>query len=121
MKSLTDQELDKLLCLESSQTYNASVSFRADDRRSYCFSTGHYIDAVIEANNDQRPGAPAQRLTLRFTSGEVMILGSGLERIEDRLAEGHLRGVKAVEPRYASLLKFGPVVLSITVQRKEEL
>jgi hypothetical protein len=121
MKPLTDQELDKLACLESSQTYTASVRIRADDRRTYCFSTGHYLDAVIEANTELRPGAPPQRLTLQFTSGEVVILGSGLERIEDRMAEGHLRGLKTVEPRHASLLKSGPVILSITVQRKEEV
>jgi hypothetical protein len=100
---------------------SVTVRIRADDRRAYCFSTAHYIGALIEANPDRQPGVPPQRLTLQFTSGEVVILGSGLERIEDRMAESHLRGLKTVEPRHASLLKFGPVILSITVQRKEEV
>ena len=121
MKPLTDQELEKLACLESSQIYTASIRIRADDRRAYCFATSHYLDALIEANADRQPNAPIQRLTLRFTSGEVVVLGSGLERIEDRLAESHLRGLKTVEPRHASLLKFGPIILSISVHRKEEV
>jgi len=121
MKTLTDHELEKLACLESSQTYTASVRIQTDDRRAYCFSTNHYIDALIEANADRLPNAPTQRLILRFTTGEVTVLGSGLERIEDRLSEGHLRGLKTVVPCHASLLKFGPVILSITVNRKNEL
>ena len=52
MKSLTDQELDKLLCLESSQTYTPAFASR------------------------RTTGAPAQRLTLWFTSREVVILRS---------------------------------------------
>lgn len=121
MKPLTDYELDKLACLESSQTYAASIRIQAGDRRSYCFSTSHYLDALIEANADHQSDTPPQRLTLRFTTGEVIVLGSSLERIEDRLAECHLRGLKTVEPRHASLFKSGPIILSITVHRKSEV
>jgi len=121
MKPLTDQELEKLACLESSQVYTASIRIRADDRRAYCFATSHYIDALIEANADGQPNAPPQRLTLRFTTGEAVILGSGLERIEERLSESHLRGLKTVEPRHASLLKSGPIIFSITINRKDEV
>jgi len=121
MKSLTDHELQKLACMESSHAYTASVRIQAGDRRSYCFSTSHYLDALIETNADHQPNAPPQRLTLRFTTGEAVILGSGLERIEERLSESHLRGLKTVEPRHASLLKFGPIISSLTVHRKEEV
>lgn len=121
MKSLTDHELEKLACMESSHLYTASVRIRADDRRTYSFATSHYLDAVIEANASSEGGTTRERLVLRFTSGEVIILGSGLERIEDRLSEGHLRGLKTVEPRHASLLKSGPIISSLTVHRKEEV
>ena len=81
----------------------------------------HYIDGVIEANASPETNAPRERLVLRFTTGEVTVLGSGLERIEDRLAEGHLRGLKTVDSRYASALKNGPIISSLTVNRKEEV
>ncbi len=121
MKSLTDHELDKLACLETSHAYTASVRIRADDHRTYSFAVSHYIDAVVEANASPEANAPRERLVLRFSSGEVTVLGAGLERIEDKLAEGHLRGLKTVEQRHASLFKSSPIISSLTVNRKEEV
>ena len=121
MKSLTDHELQKLACMESSQAYTASVRIRADDRRIYSFAVSHYLDTVVEADASPEANAPRERLVLRSTTGEVTALGSGLERIEDKLAEGHLRGLKTVEPRYANVLKNGPIISSLTVHRKEEV
>jgi hypothetical protein len=120
MKTLADHELDKLACLETSHAYTVSVRIRADDRRTYSFAVSHYLDAVVEANASPEGNIPRERLVLRFTTGEITALGSGLERIEDKLAEGHLRGLKTVEPRHASLLKSGPIISSLTVHRKEE-
>jgi len=116
---LTDQELQKLACLEFSQSYAASIRIKADDHRIYTFAASQYIDGVIEANPGEG-SLPPERLVLRFTTGEVTALGSGLDRIEDRLAEGHLRGLKTVEPRYASAIKSGPIIVSLTVSRKNE-
>src|SRR5882672_8640919 len=121
MKTLADHELDKLACLETSHIYTASVRIRADDRRTYAFAVSHYLDAVLEAGSSHGAGVPPERLVLRFTTGEITALGSGLERIEDKLAEGHLRGLKTVEPRYACALKSGPIISSLAVNRKTEL
>jgi hypothetical protein len=123
MKSptVTDHELEKLACLESSHTYAASIRVKADDRRTYFFATSHFIDGVIEANSDRVANVPPERLVLRFTTGEVTVLGSGLDRIEDRLAEGRLRGLKTVDPHHVSVLRSGPVILHISVERKNEV
>ena len=121
MKSLADHELEKTACMESSHAYTASVRIRADDQRNYSFAVSHYIDAVVEANASPETNAPRERLVLRFTTGEITALGSGLERIEDKLAEGHLRGLKTVEPRHASVLKSSPIISSLTVHRKDEV
>ena len=51
MKSLTDHELQKLVCMETSHAYTASVRIRADDRRTYSFAVSHYIDTVLEAGS----------------------------------------------------------------------
>jgi hypothetical protein len=40
---------------------------------------------------------------------------------EDKLAEGRVRGLKAVEPRYAAALERGPIIVSIAVTRKDTL
>src|SRR6185295_12997103 len=114
-RPLTDTELEKLSCLESSHKSTAVLRLRADDGRTYLFATAHYVDGVHEANPTAQPEGPPERLRLRFTTGQIVILGLGLERIEDELAEGHLLGLKTVDPRYASVFKRKPIVMSITV------
>lgn len=119
--NLTKRELEGLACLESSQLSAASIAIKADDGRTYLFATYHYLDGVREANSAKDAGGSAERLILRFTTGEVVVLGSRLERIEQRLAEGRLWGLKTIASRYAAALETGPIILSITVTRKVDV
>lgn len=118
VSDLTDAELKRLACLDKHGGYCASVCITADDGRAYSFAAAHYLDAVHEPNATSEAHAASERVVLRFTTGEVTLLGSRLERVEDALAEGHLRALRAVNPRYGGLLKTGPLILSITVIRK---
>ncbi|MGI8604680.1 MAG: hypothetical protein ACR2OZ_17040 [Verrucomicrobiales bacterium] len=119
--NLTKRELEGLACLESTQLSAASIAIKADDGRTYLFATYHYLDGVREANFSKDTTGSGERLILRFTTGEVVMLGSRLERIEERLAEGRLRGLKTIASRYASALETGPIILSITVTRKVDV
>jgi hypothetical protein len=118
---LSDAELKRLACLDKHDGYCASVCVKADDGRAYSFASAHFLDGIHEANVASEGDAPPERLVLRFTTGEVVVLGSRLERVEDALSEGHLRGLKTINPRYAAFLKTGPLVLSITVNRKSDV
>jgi hypothetical protein len=119
--NLTRIELERLACLQSSPLSTATISIKADDGRTYLFATAHYLDGLHEANPAKEARRTPERLILRFTTGEVVVLGSRLERIEDRLAEGHLRGLKTIEPRLAGVLGSGAIIFSITVNRKADV
>ena len=119
--NLTKRDLEGLACLESSDLSAASIAIKADDGRTYLFATYHYLDGVREANSNKNATGSRERLILRFATGEVVILGSRLERIEDKLAEGRLWGLKTVPSRYASALETGPIISSITVTRKVDV
>src|SRR5258705_5304398 len=93
---LTARDLEDLACLEKPHFNTASLRIEADDRRTYFFAVSHYLDGVLEGNPDPEATGARERLVLRFTTGEVTILGFGLNRIENRLAEGGLRGLKTV-------------------------
>ena len=121
ISNLTKRELEGLACLRSSPLSAASIAIKADDGRTYLFATYHYLDGVREANSSKEASGSRERLILRFTTGEVVILGSRLVRIEERLAEGHLWGLKTIDSRYATALETGPIILSITVTRKADV
>ena len=121
ISNLTKRELEGLACLRSSDLSAASIAIKADDGRTYLFATYHYLDGVREANSAKGASGSAERLILRFTTGEVVIVGSRLERIEVRLAEGRLWGLKTIASRYATALETGPIILSITVTRKVDV
>ena len=118
---LTDTELKRLACLDKSHVTVATLTMVADDGRSYTFATAQFLDGLHEGNNSNDAHAPRERLMLRFTTAEAIVLGSRLDGIQEALGTGCLRRLKTIQPRHASALKSVPVILSIIVNRKDEL
>jgi hypothetical protein len=116
----SDGELKRLACLETWNGAVAVVTFVADDGRGYTFATAQFLDGLHECRSASEPNAPCERLVLRFTTGDAVVLGSRLDRIEEGMAAGCLRRAKTIHPRHASAVKSGPVILSIIVNRKDE-
>ena len=116
----SDAELKRLACLETWNGAVAAVTFVADDGRGYTFVTAQFLDGLHECHSASEPNAPRERLVSRFTTGDAVVLGSRLDRIEEGMAAGCLRRVKTIHPRHAGALKTGPVILSITINRKDE-
>jgi hypothetical protein len=109
----------KPLCYTSEFRHINGLTVEADDQRVYLFSQHHWVDGLLDANPDPSPSAPAQRLTLRFTTGELVILGTGLGVIEDRLSEGHLRALRPLTRPYPDLTGHPVLIYSIVVKLKE--
>jgi hypothetical protein len=118
---LTKTELERLACLQSAPAGAAAIGITADDGRTYLFASAHYLDGVYEASSGKDANGSPERLVLRFTTGEVVVLGTRLGRIMDKLAEGHLRALKTVAPRYASAVESGPIISSLAVTRKVDV
>jgi hypothetical protein len=93
----------------------------ADDQHDYLFGLVHFVDGERTANPDieSDKNASPEKLILRFTNGEVVILGQSLGRIAKTLQEGNLSYIQSADKRYAELQPTGVLISSITVTRKE--
>jgi hypothetical protein len=62
------------------------------------------------------PEAPPERLTLDFSTADIVILGWRLTRIVDAVREHKLLWVRALDPRYANADAHKPFVAEIVIQ-----
>ena len=75
------------------------------------------IEYTLEANPDadDDKNAPPQKLSLAFSTADVVILGWRLGLLADRLQENDLAAVRALPKRYADMDRHVPFVASIAV------
>jgi hypothetical protein len=75
------------------------------------------INYTLEPNPDAggNKTAPPQKLTLVFSTADVVILGWGLGRLADLLRENDLATVHVLPKRYADLDRARPYVASIII------
>ncbi len=108
-------------CLGTAGKHIVALRVSADDQHDYLFGLVHFIDGEHSANPEIESDkqAPPERLTLRFSTGEVIVLGRALGRIVRSLQEGELFFIQAADRRYADLQPTGVLISSITVTRKE--
>ncbi len=79
-------------CYESANKYCACVEFRLDDEVRHGFSANQLIQYSLEPNPDagDNKNAPPQKLSLAFSTADVVILGWRLARLADCLRENNL-------------------------------
>jgi hypothetical protein len=84
-------------CYESANKYCVCVEFRLDDDLRHGFSANQLIQYSLEPNPETsgKKDAPPQKLSLAFSTADVVILGWGLGRLADCLRENNLAVVRA--------------------------
>jgi hypothetical protein len=84
-------------CYESANKYCACVEFRLDDDVRQGFSANQLIQYSLEPNPEAggNKDAPPQKLSLAFSTADVVILGWRLGRLADCLRENNLAVVRA--------------------------
>jgi hypothetical protein len=94
-----------------------SISARALRRQFSQNDDGNLVGNTLEPNPDdgEDKNAPPQRLTLAFSTADVVILGWRLGRLADLLRENNLATVHVLPKRYADLDRGGPFVASIVI------
>ena len=120
LESPSDRRSETNPCLGTAGKHIVALRVSADDQHDYLFGLVHFIDGEHFANPEIESDkqAPPERLTLRFTTGEVIVLGRSLGRIVKSLQEGELFFIQPAERRYAELQPTGVFISSITVARK---
>jgi len=108
---------DKDSCYAASGKYCACIEFHLPDDKRRGFHTSQLIEYTLEANPDAEDdkNAPPQKLSLAFSTADVMVLGWRLGLLADKLQENDLAAVRALSKRYADVDRHVPFVASISV------
>jgi len=104
-------------CYESAITYAACIEFHVDKHHRRGFHSSQLIDYTLEPNSDagDDQDAPPQKLSLAFSTADVVLLGWRLGFLAEKLRENKLAAVAVLPKRYAELERIAVFVSSITI------
>ena len=113
---------DKDSCYAASGKFCACIEFHLPEPESGLpqrrgFHTSQLIEYSLEQNPDvgDDKNAPPQKLSLAFSTADVVVLGWRLGFLADKLQENDLAAVRALAKRYADVDRHMPFVASITI------
>jgi len=97
--------------------YNACIAFHLADHRRQAFNSSQFIGYSLDPNPNAEDdkNAPPQKLSLAFSTADVVLLGWRLDGLADRLDENKLAAVCILPKRYAELERNAAFVSAITI------
>jgi hypothetical protein len=112
MSSLSKDE-----CYKAANTYAAYITFHLDEHRRRAFNASQLITFALDPNPeaDADKNKPAQKITLQFSTADVVILGWRLNLIADYLGDNKLSAVGVLPKRYAEMERNAAFVSAITI------
>ena len=92
----------------------------ADDGNSYLLPYAQFLSAERFSNPalEQEPDAPPEKLLIRFASANVVLLGSGLKRLEGEIQKYELKFVKSASRRLAAILNTHIATVTLTYTKE---
>ena len=98
----------------------AALEVIADDGISYLLPYAQFLYAERTANPalEKAPEAPPEKMTIHFGSAEVVVLGSGLKRLEGWLQKNELSFVMSADRR--SGVVYDTLVTTVTLTLTKE-
>jgi hypothetical protein len=105
-------------CYESSNSYAACIEFHEDKHHRRGFNASQLIDYTLEPNSDagDDKDAPPQKLSLAFSTADVVVLGWRLGFLADKLRENKLAAIGILPKRYAELERIPAYVSAIKIK-----
>jgi hypothetical protein len=105
-------------CYESSNSYAAWIEFHQDKHHRRGFTASQLIDYSLDPNPDAETDrdAPPQKLSLVFSTADVVVLGWRLGLLADYLRDNKLSAVGVLPKRYAELERVAAFVSSIKIE-----
>ena len=106
-------------CLERDSTI-AALEAIADDGISYLLPYAQFLYAEKISNPalEKEPDAPPEKMLIRFASANVVVLGSGLKRLEQDIQKYELKFVKSADRRFAATLKTHIAAVTVTLTKE---
>jgi len=105
-------------CIKENDGHSLCLEFETRDGRVYGFPYVHLLNYLLEKkeeNSDAGNNHPPERLSLWFSTHDVVVVGWRLDGLRFLLREGKVACVTAQEPRYANLNTQKPFVTEIVI------
>ena len=104
-------------CYATSGRYCACIEFHLSEHTRRAFHSSQLIEYTLEPNPDadDDKNEPPQKLSLAFSTADVVVLGWRLGHLADKLQENDLAAVCVLPKRYAAAVGHGAFVASITI------
>ena len=98
----------------------AALEIIADDGISYLLPYAQFLYAKRTANPalEKEPDAPPEKMSIHFVSAEVIVLGSGLKRLERRLQGYELSFLMSADSRLGAV--YDTLITAVTVTLTKE-
>ena len=92
----------------------------SDDGVSYLLSYAQFLYAERISNPalEQEPDAPPEKMRIHFARAEVVVLGSGLKRLEQDIQKYELKFVKSADRQLAATLNTHIAAVTVTLTNK---
>ena len=105
-------------CYETANTYAAYIEFQFDEHHRRAFNASQLIEFSLEPNADADAdkNEPPQKITLVFSTADVVILGWRLGLIANYLRGNTLAAVCILPKRYAELERNTIYISSISIK-----
>jgi hypothetical protein len=98
----------------------AAIAVLTDDGISYLLPYAQFLYAERTANPalEKSPEAPPEKMSIHFGSAEVIVLGSGLKRLEGWLQKNELSFVMPADSRLGAV--YDTLITAVTVTLNKE-
>ncbi len=110
------EEPSPTCCTSASHGGAYFIELRPDPRTKTGFPVAQLCHYTLEANPSGELEAP-ERLTLGFSTADVVVTGARLGKLVELINEHGLASVSAVDARYAGTVGRGPWVAKIAIAR----
>ena len=101
----------------ATDTTTAALEVITDEGISYVLPYAQFLFAERAPNPalPTEPDAPPEKMVIHFAQAEVVVLGSGLKKMEDEIQQSALRFVRAADRRLAASLKTHVATVTLTL------
>jgi hypothetical protein len=106
-------------CIEETDHSVLLLDFLARDGRIHGFPYSQLVNYLLDPNPEVQRGGdtPPDRLTLLFSTHDVIITGWRLNALRPLLHSARIAAVCAADPRYANVARNKPFVAEIIVKQ----
>ena len=106
-------------CLVNDPTI-AALDVFADNGISYLLPYAQFLYAEKISNPalEKEPDAPPEKMRIHFASADVVVLGSGLKRLEQGIQKYELKFVKSADRRLAATLSTHIAAVTLTLTKE---